>query len=178
MQYIEKTWDTKWKTQGECQRGRRLNSAWFGVIEQKGRFMVYTTSWSESKGKNLGTDCKRREKGEDQGVAFKALSNQHLEANSKHSIGAIGKSFLQYFFYMDYSMRWCFTRQNTSPTLVSLCLIARWTQFCYLYMSRAIPKSPILATLPAPWQVRRQFLAAISLQHRGRKRKGKGRKKR
>lgn len=44
-----------------------------------------------------------------------------------------------------------------------------WTWLCYLYMSRAIPKSPILATLPGPRQVRRQFLAAISL--RGKRRK-------
>lgn len=31
-------------------------------------------------------------------------------------------------------------------------------------MSRAIPKSPILATRPGPLQVRRQFRAAMSLE--------------
>lgn len=45
------------------------------------------------------------------------------------------------------------------------------TWLCYLYISRAIPKSPILATLPGPRQVRRQFLAAISLKGKGRKEK-------
>lgn len=33
-----------------------------------------------------------------------------------------------------------------------------------LYMSRAMPKSPILATLSGPGQVSRQFLAAMSLE--------------
>lgn len=44
-----------------------------------------------------------------------------------------------------------------------------WAWLCYLYISRAIPKSPILATLPGPRQVRRQFLAAISLKGKGSK---------
>lgn len=34
-------------------------------------------------------------------------------------------------------------------------------------MSRAIPKSPILATLSGPGQVSRQFLAAMSLKDTG-----------
>lgn len=36
-----------------------------------------------------------------------------------------------------------------------------------LYMSRAMPKSPILATLSGPGQVSRQFLAAMSLKYTG-----------
>lgn len=61
-----------------------------------------------------------------------------------------------------------------SPAQISLLSVSfpwqiPWAQLCYLYISRAIPKSPILATLPGPRQVRRQFLAAISLQEEGRK---------
>lgn len=60
---------------------------------------------------------------------------------------------------------------NHCSSLISVTshLQVPWAWLCYLYISRAIPKSPILATLPGPRQVRRQFLAAISLKGKGRK---------